>query len=94
MSKFQFVWPYEVRNVERTPDFEPLTNEYLSQVQLRHKSASGGVWEAELGEVTNGHPTWRIGDFIQFEDAEFVAHAHQDIPRLLTEIERLRANYE
>lgn len=73
----------------------------LSDVVERHRSASGGPWSRDRDTILDGfgHPVAIMG-FTAFpardpqpwhgRDADFIAHAWDDIRRLLHEVERLR----
>ncbi|BAL77316.1 hypothetical protein [Bradyrhizobium cosmicum] len=77
----------------------PLTEEDIEAIKSRRDQATPGPWKSfiEAREKTSG------SDFIQTEgediyltgatgaDQDFIAHARQDIPRLIAEIERLRS---
>ncbi|MBR0957025.1 hypothetical protein [Bradyrhizobium japonicum] len=76
----------------------PLTNDEIEAIKARCEQATAGPWKSfiEKRDKISGP------DFIQTEgediyltgatlaDQEFIAHARQDIPRLIAEIERLR----
>lgn len=71
-----------------------ITQEEIEAIRERAKKATEGKWE--LADTTDG--AWIVdddGDIIsgtceRIDDATFIAHARQDIPKLLAEIERLR----
>lgn len=79
---------------------EPLD---LEPIKARTEAASEGPWVTNdyFGEVsTAGYVVARVsyhdpgafaGNERQDEDAEFIAHARTDVPRLVEEVERLRA---
>lgn len=61
----------------------------------RSKRAVRAIWLTRLNR--DGDSVWTWPGFVQtsFEhDADFIAHARQDIPDLLAEIERLQAKNE
>jgi hypothetical protein len=76
-----------------------LTSEEIEAIKARCEQATAGPWKSyiEKREKISG------SDFIQTAgedfyltgateaDQDFIAHARQDIPRLIAEIERLRA---
>lgn len=80
---------------------EPMTQEQLDAIRERTEKATEGPWDVEGpaycgpldtlvvypvedgGALAYVQPSW--------EDAEFIAHARQDVPALLAEVERLRA---
>jgi hypothetical protein len=71
----------------------------LTPIKARLAAASSGPWTAEdigAGTIACGvvSPTTVIveHDFIGSHDAEFCAHARQDIPALIAEVEKLRSN--
>lgn len=78
---------------------EPLTPNHLDEIVARHKAATAGPWTSfvEGRDHTSGSSFIRTGgDDIELSgatdaDQDFIAHARQDIPRLLAEVERLRA---
>ena len=59
-----------------------LTDEEIAEIRGRAEAATEGPWDVAWG-------TYLIT--ISREDAEFCIHARTDIPRLLDEVERLRA---
>lgn len=75
-----------------------LSDEYLDQIKRRVASATSGPWKSYV----EGRDHQSGSDFIRtggedielmgatVEDQDFIAHARQDISRLLKEIERLR----
>lgn len=80
---------------------DPLTTDEIEAIKTRCEQATAGPWKSfiEKREKFSG------SDFIQTEgediyltgatlaDQDFIAHARQDIPRLIAEIERLKAGY-
>ncbi len=82
----------------------PMTDDELQQIRERADAASPGPWRSfwegrdHLGGsscIVTG-PPGRTGDDLEIigatmEDQDFVAHAREDVPRLLAEVERLRA---
>ncbi len=77
---------------------EPLTDEYLKEIQARVTAAPKGPWKVEPNEY--GVPD-QVGPvaFIQtWVDAEllptveFIGHARADLPALIGEVARLRAD--
>ncbi|WP_137991210.1 hypothetical protein [Streptomyces vilmorinianum] len=74
---------------------EPLTREYLRQVQGRVLATRQGSWDLLLDD--EGHPcgfgpfsfveTWRDAELVPAID--FCQHARTDIPQLLGEVARL-----
>jgi hypothetical protein len=82
---------------------EEMSPEELREIRRRVDAASAGPWRSYLEgrDHTSGSDFIMIGDGktrgsdIELsgatkEDQDFIAHARQDIPRLLAEIERLR----
>lgn len=79
---------------------EQLTDEQLAEIKARAAAATPGPWWAEsvdccviseaLGDDDEGG-CW-VADFgCAFpDDGEFIAHAREDIPLLVSEVERLR----
>lgn len=74
-----------------------MTEERLQEIRARCAAATPGKWfEINLrGYIsTSDHPSNNsIGHCGRQEDARFAAHARQDVPDLLDEVERLRALY-
>jgi hypothetical protein len=85
---------------------KPLSDEYLSEVRKRCEEATSGPWVSFI----EGRDHMSGESFIQrslddsvedlylrgatVEDQDFIAHARQDIPILLDEIERLKRQVE
>lgn len=74
-----------------------LTNEQLTQIAERAEKATEGPWMASDGiyviELDGTHPEGYgevVAECERTVDAEFIAHAREDIPKLLAEIERLK----
>lgn len=78
---------------------DPLSTDEIEAIKARCEQATAGPWKSfiETREKISG------SDFIQTggediyltgateADQDFIAHARQDIPRLIAEIERLKA---
>jgi hypothetical protein len=89
----------KVRRNERMSARTPLSNEEIDAIKVRCKSASRGPWKS----FVEGRDMLSGSDFIQtggediylsgatVADQDFMAHARQDIPNLIGEIERLKA---
>lgn len=81
-----------------TEDEMPLTDTELSEIKQRCANATAGPWKSyiEIRDqivgsnfiMTGGEDMYLSGATIA--DHDFIAHARQDIPRLLAEIERLK----
>ncbi len=81
---------------------KPLSNIYLDEVRKRCEAATKGPWISFVegrdflgGESVIGRGVDRAEDDLYLigktvEDQDFIAHARQDIPLLLDEIERLQ----
>ena len=81
----------------------PLTNEELTAIKARCEAATPGPWKPYIegrdhvsgsSFIMTGEGATR-GDDIELTgateaDYDFIAHARQDIPRLLEEVEELR----
>ena len=74
----------------------------LDEIQDRVDRATKGPWDAYLVSASRreaGYSAVEVSDtevqvtrdVDSWFDADFIAHARQDIPRLIAEIERLRA---
>jgi chromosome segregation ATPase len=80
---------------------EPITNGELAEIKKRAEKATEGEWiNVDGGYVITldgTHPEGygeSVADVYGENDAEFIAHARQDIPKLLEEIEYLRKEVE
>lgn len=77
---------------------EPLTEERIAEIRGREKAATRGPWAVQdKGAIpliygTDGERVAKVID--HQDDAAFLAHAREDIPALLDEVERLRAENE
>jgi hypothetical protein len=84
---------------------EPLTDSDLDEMQQRVDAASEGPWRSfiEGRDHTSGDDFIHIGTHDEPDmyvtrdtkpadaaDLDFIAHARQDIPRLISEVRRLR----
>lgn len=80
-----------------------LTDEELTQIKERAEKATKGPWDVDVpvDYCTNCKNEYEIVQSELFlapivaelrnrEDAEFIAHAREDIPKLLAEIESLK----
>ncbi|MEK4178508.1 hypothetical protein NSQ61_02780 [Aeribacillus sp. FSL K6-1121] len=73
-----------------------LTNEELVAISERAEKASPGPWVKTFAtgiEIVCDFETKIISDdsgVIRYSDAEFIAHAREDVPKLVAEVERLR----
>jgi len=77
---------------------DPLTTDEIEAIKARYEQATAGPWKSFIEK----RDEFSGSDFIQTEgediyltgatdaDHDFIAHARQDIPRLIAEIERLR----
>lgn len=80
---------------------EPMTQEQLDAIQEREAKATTGPWgvdgPAQCGpeDSLSVYPVKGGGAlaYMQplWDDAQFIAHAREDIPALLAEVDRLRA---
>ncbi len=77
-----------------------LTDEEFAAIKNREALASKGPWKSEYGWNNGGVPSGYFyvpqhngGAKVEMlaDDAEFCAQAREDIPKLIAEIERLRA---
>jgi hypothetical protein len=75
-----------------------LTSEELEAIRQRAEAATQGNWRATLDDpyertyvlgAFNGIVTV-VADIKGDADAEFIANARQDVPKLLAEVDRLR----
>lgn len=84
----------------RTQD--PMTQEQLDAIQGRVDGATRGPWGCygdgahevfDAGEYSDGDRGEVVAAVIdKLSDAVFIAHAREDVPALLAEVERLRAD--
>lgn len=84
----------------------PLTDERLREIRERHARSTPETWYVGIPDIAfcecqivapcrnvwagEGTDVTKPCAGLSPQDAEFVAHAHQDIPALLAELERLR----
>jgi hypothetical protein len=82
-----------------TTAFDKLTNADLDEIEARLQAAAPGPWKSfvEGRDHTSGSSFIATpGSDIELSgataaDQDFIAHARQDLPRLLGEVRRLRA---
>jgi hypothetical protein len=82
-----------------TTAFEELTNAELDAIEARLRAAAPGPWKSfiEGRDHTSGSSLIATPDSdIELSgataaDQDFIAHARQDLPKLLDEVRRLRA---
>lgn len=69
-----------------------LTGKQIEEIEIRANNATRGPWERGIGnnyrEVTQCFGP-KIADVYGSEDGWFIAHARDDIPRLIKEVKRL-----
>ncbi|WP_207220962.1 hypothetical protein [Streptomyces albidoflavus] len=81
---------------------KPLSAEYLAWIAARAEAATAGPWCTDGAEIYQGDEyAWDafwVGETCRADeadggllDAAFIAHARSDVPALLAEVERLRA---
>lgn len=79
-----------------------MTEKELAEIRERVEAASAGPWTAAYGPEEDrltviahtppqGHRAVAKTDVEAAADARFIAHARSDVPALLAEIERLKA---
>jgi hypothetical protein len=79
---------------------ERLTNEELAEIRKRAEAATEDPWFVEgktvysSGVLLAGTYPAMICDECDVTEAEFIAHAREDVPKLLAEIERLKIALE
>jgi len=72
-----------------------LSTEQLAAIRAREAAANPGPWAAEDdGLVWGQGPGDPVSGSAQLADAEFIAHARQDIPDLLAELDEMRALFD
>jgi len=71
-----------------------MIDQYLSEVRERVERASPGPWERRKMAVISDEyyiaDMQRGPDYMAHADGDFIAHARQDLPRLLRIVERCR----
>ncbi|EMT54779.1 hypothetical protein I532_04205 [Brevibacillus borstelensis AK1] len=78
-----------------TATVKHLTPEEIAATRERAEKATPGPWRVVPDNI-GGFPIFDVQDRLDrslihtVEDAEFIAHAREDIPKLLAEVERLR----
>lgn len=84
-------------------NYDPLDEKYLDEIRLRSQKATLGPWKSFIegrdhasgsSFIMTGVGEARTNDIeltgASDADQDFIAHARQDIPRLLDEIARLK----
>jgi hypothetical protein len=75
-----------------------ITSEELAAIRERAEKATPGPWIIDRvnGVIwsADGRRVFEIGGYEEPDDHEFFAHARDDIPRLLDEIERLQRRWD
>lgn len=77
-----------------------MNEEELQAIRERAENATPGPWDAVIGDAA-GYPVYSVGSrytgvaqLISAEfnapDAQFIAHAREDIPALLAEVDAMR----
>ncbi|WP_060210221.1 hypothetical protein [Sporosarcina koreensis] len=71
-----------------------LTQEQLEAIRERAEAATEGPWKNFDGGYIVGGSEIAVGEVVaeaeRDADAEFIAHAREDIPALLAEVERMQ----
>ena len=75
-----------------------ITDKRLTEIQARVEAATEGPWDdqpnwTDTARVVlngDGEALWDAVGLMADADADFIAHAREDIPALLAEIDRLR----
>lgn len=80
---------------------ERMTDEELAQIKERAEKATEGPWKIEESRYEGSYNVSSVKEeydlsacLCPIKDAEFIAHAREDIPKLLAEIEALRESKE
>lgn len=70
-----------------------MTEAQLAEIEAREKLATAGPWIANQWRgIETADETWLLdGNMATKSDAEFIAHARDDVPHLVAEVRRLRA---
>ncbi len=72
-----------------------MDTEYLAEIKAREQAATPGPWKVGISALitdANGHALF-FGEDAK-GNADFIAHARTDIPALVAEVERLKAESE
>lgn len=70
-----------------------MSNEELMQIKDRVEKATAGPWKSRKDGTVFLEHTQDIANVCTVNgDAEFIAHAREDVPRLVAEVERLQAD--
>lgn len=71
-----------------------MNQEQLNAIKQRAEKAEEGMWylgkKSPNGLNNIGVKGYMIGQIFDDADAEFIAHAREDVPALVAEVERLR----
>ena len=71
-----------------------LNDEELREIEQRAEKATPGPWKVESSTegdwVLDNRDDVIAGTFVQEGDADFIAHAREDVPALIAEVRRLR----
>lgn len=70
-----------------------MTHKELTEIRARAEAATPGPWIYKNGEVENadgGGGAWIFHDGDYPGTGDFIAHARNDVPALVDEVERLR----
>lgn len=80
-----------------------MTESELAVIKARADAATEGPWESEIAVEgwyemdaysIRGPKYWTWDGNMLRPDAEFIAHARTDVPKLVAQVERLRARVE
>lgn len=76
----------------------PITESDLSEIEARCEAATAGKWTSHESHHGNQYRYVQIGGDEMYttlemepQDANFIATAREDVPRLVAEVRRLRA---
>jgi len=70
-----------------------MNEEQIEEIRKRAEAVARGEWYVGVDGSVNDRRddfNWKIAEVKEKSDAEFIAHAREDIPALLAEVERLR----
>lgn len=77
-----------------------LTQEELTAIRERVEKATEGPWQpyyeydGEARVISHTNDYGEVATYMEEDNAAFIAHARQDIPKLLAEIDRLRMHIQ
>jgi hypothetical protein len=62
----------------------------LEEIRKRAEAATPGPWREVNLYIESGDANERLAEVCESVDATFIAHAREDVPKLLAEVKRLK----